>query len=134
MSSPTLKAGKSIGAPVTDGQPTSLQAEATRKRALAALESLKAEDIVQLDVRPRASFTDYMIFASGNSTRHVNAIGEAVIEAARDAGEPPLGVEGADVAEWILIDLGDVVVHVMLPDVRRYYELEKLWSEELAPA
>ena len=119
---------------MSDQSPTDLQAEAMRKLALEALDALKAEDIVSLDVRRLASFTDYMIFASGNSTRHVNAIADAVIEAAERAGKPPLGIEGKEVAEWILVDLGDVVVHVMLPDVRRYYELEKLWSEELAPA
>jgi ribosome-associated protein len=117
---------------VSDQQPAHLQAEATRKLALEALEALKAEDIVQLDVRRLASFTDYMIFASGNSTRHVNAIAQAVIEAAEGAGMAVLGVEGMDVAEWILVDLGDAIIHIMLPDVRRYYELEKLWSEELA--
>jgi len=100
--------------------------------ALGALEALKAENIVVLDVRDIASFTDYMIFASGNSSRHVGAIAESVIEAASAAGRPPLGVEGQEVGEWVLVDLGDVVVHVMLPDVRQYYELEKLWSEELA--
>ena len=101
--------------------------------ALDAVEALKAENVVQLDVRNRASFTDYMIFASGGSTRHVGAIAESVVEAATRAGRPPLGVEGDDVAEWVLVDLGDVIVHIMLPDVRRYYELEKLWGEELAP-
>ena len=122
------------GVPVSDQQPADLQAEATRKLAIEALEALKAENIVQLDVRRLASFTDYMIFASGNSTRHVNAIADAVIEAAERTGKTVLGVEGKDVAEWILVDLGDVIVHVMLPDVRRYYELEKLWTEELTPA
>ena len=78
-----------------------------------------------------ASFTDYMIFASGNSTRHVSAIADSVIEAAKASGQPPEGVEGAEVGEWILVDLGDVIVHIMLPEVRRYYELEKLWGEEL---
>jgi len=117
---------------VTDSNPANLQSEATRKLALRALEDLKAEGIVQLDVRRQASFTDYMIFASGTSSRHVNAIADSVIEAAGEAGKPPLGVEGADVGEWVLVDLGDVVIHIMLPDVRRYYELEKLWSEELA--
>ena len=117
---------------MTDTEPVSLQAEATRQMALAALEQLKADDICQIDVRQRVSFTDYMIFASGNSTRHVGAIADAVIEAAREQGHPPLGVEGADVGEWVLVDLGDVIVHVMLPDIRRYYELEKLWGE--APA
>jgi ribosome-associated protein len=117
---------------VTDRKTTELQAEATRKMALQALEALKAEDIVVLDVRGIASFTDYMIFASGNSSRHVGAIAESVVEAAKAAGQPPLGVEGEEVGEWVLVDLGDAVVHIMQPDVRRYYELEKLWGEELA--
>ena len=117
---------------MTEIKPGELQAEATKKMALKALDELKAEQVVVLDVRDIASFTDYMIFASGTSTRHVGAIAESVIEAAKQAGEPPVGVEGEEVGEWILVDLGDVVVHVMLPDVRRYYELEKLWGEELA--
>lgn len=116
---------------MTDSTPSLLQAEALRKLALTAMDDLKAEKPVVLDVRKVASFTDYMIFASGNSTRHVNAIADSVIEAARAAGNPPLGVEGQEVGEWVLIDLGDVVVHVMLPDIRLYYELEKLWGEEL---
>jgi len=117
---------------VTDSNPVNLQSEAIRKTALHALEDLKAENVVQLDVRPQASFTDYMIFASGNSTRHVRAIADSVVESADKAGRPVLGVEGEDVGEWILVDLGDVVVHVMLPEVRNYYELEKLWGEELS--
>ena len=109
-----------------------IHAEAIKKMALDALDNLKAEQIVVLDVRGVASFTDTMIFASGNSTRHVGAIAESVIEAAKESGHPPVGVEGEGVGEWILIDLGDIVVHVMLPDIRQYYELEKLWGEELA--
>ena len=115
-----------------DTKTHALQSEATRKIALQALENLKAENLLVLDVRSIASFTDYMIFASGNSRRHVVAIAESVIEAASSAGQAPVGVEGEDVGEWVLVDLDDVVVHVMLPDVRLYYELEKLWSEELA--
>ena len=117
---------------MTDSKPADLQAEATRQMALQALEALKAEDIVLLDVSGIASFTDYMIFASGNSTRHVSAIAAAVIDAAKSADKPALGVEGEEIGEWILVDLGDAIVHVMLPDVRQYYELEKLWGEELA--
>jgi ribosome-associated protein len=120
------------GNQVTDNKPGQLQAEATRKLVLQAAEDLKANNLVVLDVRGIASFTDYMIFASGSSTRHVNAIAESVVEAATTAGQPPVGVEGEDVGEWVLVDLGDVVLHVMLPDVRLYYELEKLWGEELA--
>jgi len=113
-------------------KPIDLQTEATRKMALQALEALKADNIQLLDVSEIASFTDYMIFASGNSTRHVSAIADSVIEAAKSAGNPVLGVEGEEVGEWILVDLGDAIVHIMLPDVRQYYELEKLWGEELA--
>jgi ribosome-associated protein len=120
------------GNQVTDIKPDKLQAEATKKMALQAVEDLKADNLMVLDVRGIASFTDYMIFASGSSTRHVSAIAESVVEAARAAGHPPVGVEGEDVGEWVLVDLGDVVLHVMLPDVRLYYELEKLWGEELA--
>lgn len=117
---------------MTDSKPTDLQVETTRKMALQALEALKADDIVQLDVSAIASFTDYMIFASGSSRRHVSAIAGSVVEAAKEAGRPALGVEGEDVGEWVLVDLGDAIVHIMLPDVRQYYELEKLWGEELA--
>lgn len=117
---------------MTDTNPTELQVEATRKIALQALDSLKAENVVLLDVRAQASFTDYMIFASGSSRRHVSAIAESLVEAAKAAGSPAIGVEGEDIGEWILVDLGDVIVHIMLPDVRLYYDLEKLWGEELA--
>jgi len=99
---------------------------------LQALDALKAENVVTLDVSRQASFTDYMIFASGSSRRHVSAIADSVVEAAKVTGNPVLGIEGEDIGEWILVDLGDVVVHIMLPDVRLYYELEKLWGEELA--
>ena len=121
-----------IGNQLTDSNPTELQVEATKKMALQALDALKAENVVLLDVRVQSSFTDYMIFASGGSRRHVSAIAESVVEAAKAAGNPAIGVEGEDIGEWVLVDLGDVVVHVMLPDVRLYYELEKLWGEELA--
>lgn len=117
---------------MTDLKTSNLQTEAIKNLALAALEELKADQVVLLDVNKVASFTDYMIFASGSSRRHVCAIAESVVAAAEAAAHPPVGVEGEDVGEWVLVDLGDVVVHVMLPDVRRYYELEKLWGEELA--
>ena len=107
-----------------------MEAEAIKALALQALEDLKALNIIVLDVRDRASFTDYMVFASGNSNRHVNSIAASLVEAAKHAKVPPIGVEGETVGEWVLVDLGDVIVHVMLPATRDFYELEKLWSEE----
>ena len=102
-----------------------------RDLCLAAMDDLKAESVVVLDVCQQASFTDIMIFASGTSSRHVSAIADSLIDSAKQAGVEILGVEGETVGEWVLVDLGDVVVHIMLPDVRLYYELEKLWNEEL---
>lgn len=93
-----------------------------------ALEEVKARDIVKLNVRKLTTVTDYMVVASGTSNRHVKALSDAVAEEARAAGQRPVGVEGADGSEWILLDLQDTLVHIMLPRVREFYNLEKLWS------
>lgn len=93
-----------------------------------ALEDVKARDIVCLDVRDLTSVTDYMVVASGTSNRHVKALVDNVAEKASAAGHRPLGVEGEEGGEWVLLDLQDVLVHVMLPKVREFYNLEKLWS------
>ena len=95
---------------------------------LKALEDMKAKDVVVLDVRNRTSITDDMVFASGTSTRHVKSLAYSVAKAARDIKMPPIGVEGEQEAEWVLVDLSDVVVHVMLPKTREFYALERLWS------
>ncbi len=97
-----------------------------------ALEDVKATDIVKLDVRELTTVTDYMIVASGTSNRHVKALADAVADKAREAGHRPAGIEGEDGSEWVLLDLQDTLVHVMLPRVREFYNLEKLWS--LSPA
>ncbi len=109
-----------------------MKPEAIKKLALQALDALKAENVIIIDVRNHANFTDFMIIASGSSSRHVKSIANEVVETAKSGNLPPLGVEGEDVGEWILVDLGDVIVHVMLPETRQFYELEKLWGEELA--
>ncbi|MDM3871499.1 ribosome silencing factor [Porticoccus sp. W117] len=93
-----------------------------------ALEGVKAKDIVTLDVSGLSDVMDTMIVASGTSNRHVKALSDNVTHEAKAAGFQPLGVEGADRAEWVLVDLGDVVVHIMLPATRAFYDLEKLWS------
>ena len=93
-----------------------------------ALDDIKAQDIVKLDVRELTTVTDYMIIASGTSNRHVKALVDNVSEKALAAGRKPIGVEGEDGSEWVLLDLDDALVHVMLPKVREFYNLEKLWS------
>jgi ribosome-associated protein len=93
-----------------------------------ALDDLKADAINVLDVRHLTTVTDTMIVASGRSDRHVRSIGSAVVEQCKKAGFKPIGVEGQRSGEWVLVDLGDLVVHVMLPRVREFYNLEKLWD------
>jgi ribosome-associated protein len=95
-----------------------------------ALEDLKAEKINYIDVAGVANFTDRMIFASGNSNRHVKSIARSVLDMAKEQGLSILGVEGEDSGDWVLIDLGDVVVHIMLPDTREFYDIERLWSDQ----
>lgn len=94
----------------------------------AALDDMKAVNIKVLDVRSLTDITDTMIIASGNSDRHVRSIAERVVQGAKAAGFKPLGVEGARDGEWALVDLHDVIVHVMLPRVREFYGLERLWG------
>jgi len=93
-----------------------------------AIEDLKGRDVKTLDVRRLTSITDYMVVVSGTSDRHVKSIADHVIEQAKATGVRPLGVEGKEQAEWVLIDLGDVVVHVMQPAVREFYQIERLWG------
>lgn len=108
-----------------------MQAEELRDRVIHVIEDMKGQDIEALDVRGMTDITDSMIIASGTSNRHVKAVADRVVEVLRDSGVKPLGVEGEQQGEWILLDFGDVVVHVMHPDSRRFYELEKLWNKEL---
>jgi len=92
-----------------------------------ALAEIKAKDTSEIDVRGKTSVTDFMVVTSGTSTRHVKSIADEVIRFAKKSGVQPLGVEGEREAEWVLVDLGDVVVHVMLPRVREFYAIERLW-------
>ena len=106
----------------------------------AAVEEIKAKDVVEIDVRGKTSVADHLVIVSGTSTRHVKSIADEVIKFAKMLGAMPLGVEGEREAEWVLVDLGDVIVHVMLPRVREFYALERLWTvgddepEEAGPA
>lgn len=95
---------------------------------LNALNNMKALNISALAVKEITDITDHMIIATGTSNRHVKSISEAVLEASKKLDHQPIGVEGEKEAEWILIDLGDIIVHVMSPSSREFYQLEKLWT------
>ena len=99
-----------------------------RKSVIDALEELKAKDIREIDVRGKTSIADLLVIASGTSARHVKSIADEVSKFAKKAGVMPLGVEGEVEGEWVLVDLGDVIVHVMLPRIREFYGLERLWT------
>jgi ribosome-associated protein len=103
--------------------------ERLRDEVIHALEDRKARDIVTIDVSKTSAVTDYMVIACGTSSRHVLALIDHVLDCAKAAGAIPLGVEGRDTAEWVLLDLGDVVVHVMQQQAREFYDLERLWGE-----
>ena len=103
-----------------------------RRKALRIAEAARerlAEDVVALDVREAVSFADTFVVATGRSDRHVQSIGDGIAEALAQSGEKPLGIEGYQEGRWLLMDFSDVIVHVFQADVRRHYDLERLWSE-----
>ncbi len=91
------------------------------------LNEIQASDITVIDVRKQTSVTDYMIICSGRSSRHVKAIGESLLEKTKQVGQAPLGNHGLETGDWVLIDLGDCIVHILQPEVRAHYNLEGLW-------
>ena len=105
-----------------------MNSQALTNLVVDVLDDVKARDIVRLDVRNMTTVTDDMVVESGTSNRHVKALVENVAEKAKAAGHRPIGIEGEDGGEWVLLDLQDTLVHVMLPKVREFYNLEKLWS------
>jgi len=107
-----------------------MKADELKALVVNAVEDMKGVDVVVLDVHKMTTITDYMIVASATSSRHLKSMINSVVVEAKEAGCTPLGTEGENEGEWALIDLGDVVLHVMLPQTREFYQLEKLWSVE----
>ena len=100
---------------------------------LASLDDAKAEEIVPIDIAGKTTLADHMVVASGRSHRHVSAIAEHVLKDIKDAGFGNATVEGQEASDWVLIDAGDVIVHVFRPEVRQFYNLEKMWAAEQVP-
>ena len=116
----------------TTADPSASSTEDLKAMVLAALEDAKANDIRQLDVRGLTDITDWMVVASGTSTRHVLALADHVRTQVKAQGLSPIGTEGESGSDWVLLDFGDVVVHLMLPDARGFYDLEGLWDDRLS--
>lgn len=95
---------------------------------VSSLEDMKAIDIQNLDVTGISPLTDFFVIASGSSSRHVKSMADKLVMLAKKSGNPPLGIEGQRYGEWVLVDLNDVIVHLMLPQTRAFYNLEKLWE------
>ena len=105
-----------------------LTTDQLQQLVVSSLEDFKANDILVIDVSGKSPLTERMIIASGNSTRHVKSMAENLLVKAKAVGNPPLGIEGAREGEWVLVDLNDVIIHLMLPQTRAFYNLEKLWE------
>jgi ribosome-associated protein len=112
--------------------PTTVAKPSLKTIVLAALDDMKALDVKVLDVRGLTDIADTMVIASGTSDRHVRSVAQRVVEKTKGAGFRPHGVEGQQDGDWVLIDLHDMIVHVMLPRVREFYGLEKLWDMTVA--
>ncbi len=110
-----------------------MKSDQLKDKIIAALEDVKGRQITALDVRKLTGMTDFMVIATGTSNRQVKALAGNVMDELRKEGLRPLGTEGEPAAEWILVDFGDVVVHVMLPETRAFYDLEGLWSDAARP-
>jgi ribosome-associated protein len=108
-----------------------MDTDVLKEKVLALLDDMKARDVQVFDVAETTTVTDYMVVASGTSNRHVRSIASHVMDELREAGLKPYGSEGEEHGEWVLLDYGDVVLHVMQPETREFYQLEKLWSPDV---
>ena len=134
---PALSASATVPKPLKPKTPKlkvaagALTPKKMQEAVVAALAEVKAQDISVLDVRKLTDVADFLVIASGTSSRHVAGMADRVVEELRKLGRRPIGVEGKDLGEWVLIDYGDVVAHIMRPQTRDFYNLEKLWSQDI---
>ena len=124
----TVDAGNTVIQPANDKSAEETTSEVLLSRILTSLENDKAEDIVQIDLRGKSSIGDYMIIASGRSSRQVTAISEKLVDNIKKDFGRSSKVEGKNAGDWVLIDTGDVIIHVFRPEVREFYQLEKMWQ------
>lgn len=110
-----------------------MDSEQLKTLAVDAVESMKGQDVVVVDVRDRTSMTDFMVMASGNSNRHVHSLAEEVVQRARQETDGKPRIEGGESSDWMLVDMGDVIVHLMLPATREFYDLERFWRDAPGP-
>ena len=127
---PSALEGARRSTPPAELVSSSHDSEALLAQVLAWLDDAKAEKVVTIDIRGKSSIGDYMVIASGRSDRHVGAIAEQLQRKLREAGHGRARIEGRPQCEWVLIDAGDLIVHVFRPEVREFYNLEKMWSAE----
>jgi ribosome-associated protein len=127
----TSTQGKASTSVVFEARP---DADETLKLILSRLDDMKAEETVTIDLRGKSAFSDYMIITTGRANRHVGAIAENVAKGLKESGIKTVHVEGLPNCDWVLIDSGDVIVHVFRPEVREFYNLERLWTQSPAPA
>ncbi len=126
MATPAKARGKAPAKSRSRSQPDVV--DRLQRQVRTALSELKANDVREIDVREKTSIADWLVIASGTSTRHVKSIADEVVKLAKKIGVLPTGVEGEGQGEWVLVDLGDIIVHVMLPRIREFYGLERLWT------
>jgi ribosome-associated protein len=124
----TAHSRKAENVPSPGGLSGTTTADLALNTALASLDDSKAEDIVSIDIQGKSSIADHMVIASGRSHRHVAAVADNLLKALKEAGLGNARVEGLSGADWVLIDAGDVVVHIFRPEVREFYNLEKMWQ------
>ena len=125
---------KKAAAPAKKLSPAQAATEALCKQIVKIIDTNKGEEITTLNLRDKCSFADFMIVASGRAPRHVSALADYVADMLKKQGTPPLSIEGKETGDWVLIDAGDIVVHIFRPEVRQFYNIEKMWAMPMVTA